>query len=159
MNDEFIAETQIRIKEQNPIPQNPGFPGFRKTVEKIIDLPRRPNGIDVSNDGTKLFVSGEGIGVLDLSSKTFKEMKHPVNMYLSGDGLYYYQNSLIAVQNGGLRKITRFYLDEDQDEIVRSQAREAYHPLFNLPTTGVIVGNHSKLLLFNKIEDDNGIER
>jgi hypothetical protein len=112
------------------------------TFEKVIDLPRRPNGIDFSNDGTKLFVSGEGIGALDLSSRTFKEMKHPVNMYLSGDGLYYYQSSLIAVQNGGFRKITRFYLDADQDEILRSQALEAYHPLFNLPTTGVIVGNH-----------------
>ena len=63
-------------------------------------------------------------------------------MYLSGDGLYYYQNSLIAVQNGGLRKITRFYLNEGQDEIVRSQALEAYHSLFNLPTTGVIIGKH-----------------
>ena len=113
----------------------------RDTIEKVIDLPRRPNGIDLSDDGTKLYVSGEGIGVLDLSSKTFEELKHPVNMYLSGDGLYFYGNSLIAVQNGGLRKITRFYLNEDQDEIVRSQALEAYHPLFNIPTTGVIVGN------------------
>ena len=114
----------------------------KDSIEKIIDLPRRPNGIDVSNDGTKLFVAGQDIGVLDLATKTFKEMKHPAYMYLSGDGLYYHQNSLIAVQNGGLRKISRFFLDEDHDEIVRSHALEAYHPLFNLPTTGVIVGNH-----------------
>jgi hypothetical protein len=114
----------------------------KDSFEKVIDLSRRPNGIDFSNDGTKLFISGEGIGVLELATKTFKELIHPANMYLSGDGLYYYQNSLISVQNGGLRKITRFYLNEDQDEIVRSQALEAYHPLFNLPTTGVIVGNY-----------------
>jgi hypothetical protein len=125
----------------------------KDTIEKIIDLPRRPNGIDVSNDGMKLFISGEDIGVLDLSSKTFKEMRHPVNMYLSGDGLYYYQNSLIAVQNGGLRKITRFYLDEDQDEIVRSQALEAYHPLFNLPTTGVIIGNQFYYIANSQLQE------
>ncbi len=113
----------------------------KDTIEKFIDLPRRPNGIDFSGDGTKLFVAGGGVGVLDISTKTFRELKHPVNMYLSGDGLYYYQNSLIAVQNGGLRKVIRFYLNEGQDEIIRSEALEAYHPLFNLPTTGALVGN------------------
>jgi hypothetical protein len=113
----------------------------KDTIEKFIDLPHRPNGIDFSSDETKLFVAGADIGVLDISIKKFNELKHPVNMYLSGDGLYYYRNSLIAVQNGGLRKITRFYLNENQNEIVRSQALEAYHPLFNLPTTGALVGN------------------
>jgi len=114
----------------------------KDTIEKFYDLPRRPNGIDFSGDGSKLFIAGAGIGVLDIPTKTFRELKHPVNMYLSGDGLYYYRNSLIAVQNGGLRKVTRFYLNEAQDEIVRSQALEAYHSLFNLPTTGVITGKH-----------------
>ena len=113
----------------------------KDTIEKFIDLQRRPNGIDFSSDETKLFIAGDGIGVLDISTKTFKELKHPVSMYLSGDGLYYYRNSLIAIQNGGLRKVTRFYLNEAQDEIVRSKALEAYHPLFNLPTTGALVGN------------------
>ena len=125
----------------------------KDTIDKVIDLPRRPNGIDFSNDWTKLFVSGEGIGVLELSTKTFKELKHPVNMFLSGDGLYYYRNSLIAVQNGGLRKITRFYLNEGQNEIVRSQAMEAYHPLFNLPTTGVIIGNHFYYIANSQIRE------
>ncbi len=114
----------------------------KDAIEIFYDLPRRPNGIDFSPDGTKLFIAGAGIGVLDIPTKTFRELKHPVDMYLSGDGLYYYRNSLIAVQNGGLRKITRFYLNEAQNEIVRSQALEAYHPLFNLPTTGVIIGKH-----------------
>ena len=125
----------------------------KDTIEKVIDLPRRPNGIDISSDLTKLFVSGEGIGVLELSTKTFKELKHPVNMFLSGDGLYFYRNSLIAVQNGGHRKITRFYLNEDQDEIIRAQALEAYHPLFNLPTTGVIVGNHFYYIANSQIRE------
>jgi hypothetical protein len=111
-------------------------------IKKFCDLPRRPNGIDISGDETRLFIAGNGIGVLDISTKIFQELKHPVNMYLSGDGLYYYQNGLIAVQNGGLRKITRFYLNEEQDKIIRSQPLEAYHSLFNLPTTGVIIDKH-----------------
>jgi hypothetical protein len=125
----------------------------KDNIEKFIDLPRRPNGIDFSSDWTKLFIAGDGIGVLELSTKTFSELKHPINMFLSGDGLYYYRNSLIAIQNGGLRKVTRFYLNEDQDEIVRSQALEAYHPLFNLPTTGVILGNHFYYIANSQIRE------
>jgi hypothetical protein len=131
---------------------------IKDTIKKFIDLPRRPNGIDFSDNGTKLFVAGNGIGVLDISKKTFRELKHPVNICLSGDGLYYYKNSLIAIQNGGLRKITRFYLNEAQDEIVRSQPLEAYHPLFNLPTTGALVGNEFYFIANSQLQayDEEG---
>jgi len=130
----------------------------KDNIEKFIDLPRRPNGIDFSSDWTKLFIAGDGIGVLELSTRTFSELKHPINMFLSGDGLYYYRNSLIAIQNGGLRKVTRFYLNEDQNEIIRSKALEAYHLLFNLPTTGVIIGNHFYYIANSQIReyDDKG---
>ena len=131
---------------------------IKDTIEKFCDLPRRPNGIDFSGDGRKLFIAGDGIGVLDISTKTLNELKHPVNMFLSGDGLYYYQNSLIAIQNGGFRKVTQFYLNESQDEIVHSQSLEAYHPLFNLPTTGIIIGNHFYYIANSQIReyDDEG---
>jgi glyoxylase-like metal-dependent hydrolase (beta-lactamase superfamily II) len=123
------------------------------TIEKFMDLPHRPNGIDLSQDGSKLFIAGTDIGVLDIATKTFKGLEHPKNVYLSGDGLYYYQNSLIAVQNGGLRKITRFYLNKNQDEIISSKALEAYHPLFNLPTTGVIIGEYFYYIANSQIRE------
>ncbi|MBN2000007.1 SMP-30/gluconolactonase/LRE family protein [candidate division KSB1 bacterium] len=110
-------------------------------IKKFCDLPRSPNGIDISPDGKKLFVAGSGIGVLDILSKRFTEFPHPPGSLLSGDGLYYYKNSLIAVQNADLGKISRFYLDENQEKIVAKQLLEAYHPLFDIPTTGVIVEN------------------
>jgi len=126
------------------------------TIEKLIDMPRQPNGIDISDDGTKLFIAGNGMGVLDMASKSYKELKYPPNMYVSGDGCYFYKNSLIAVQNGGFRKVSRFYLNDAQDEIVRSEPLEAYHPLFNIPTTGALAGNdfyfiaNSQLRAFNR---------
>ena len=102
---------------------------------RLMDMPRQPNGIDISEDGSKLFIAGDGMSVLDLATQSYKELKYSPNMFVSGDGSYYYKNSLIAVQNN---KVARFYLNEDQDEIVRIQALEAYHPLFNLPTTGAL---------------------
>jgi hypothetical protein len=108
------------------------------TIEKYINIPRQPNGIDISEDGTKLFIAGNGLGVLDLAARAFKELKHHPNMFVSGDGCYYYRNSIIAVQNA---KVTRFFLNEDRNEIIRSEALEAYHPLFNIPTTGALAGD------------------
>lgn len=108
------------------------------SLERYVDLLRSPNGIDCSADGTRLFVAGDGIGVLDVAARRFSELRHPPQTYLSGDGLYYYDNSLIAVKN---RKIERFHLDQSQTEVIRSEALDAYHPLFNMPTTGVVVGN------------------
>jgi len=110
----------------------------RDTIEKFCDLPRRPNGIDFSDKKTKIFIAGSGIGVLDINTKNFCELIHPRNMLLSGDGLYFYKNSLIAVQN---KKVTRFYLNKSQDTIIDAQVLEAYNPLFNIPTTGAVAGN------------------
>jgi len=127
-------------------------------IVKFCDLSMYPNGIDFSPNETKLFIAGSGIGVLDLSTKEFTRLKHPQRMYPTGDGLYYYKNSLIAIQNAGFRKITQFFLNEARDEIVDSRPLEAYHPLFNMPTTGVLVGNQFYYIANSQIRayDDKG---
>lgn len=107
-------------------------------LEKFIDMPRQPNGIDLSDDGGRLFIAGDGMSVVDLATGEFRELAYPVNMFVSGDGCYFYKNSLIAVQNN---KVTRFHLNDAQDEIIRAEMLEAYHPLFNLPTTGALAGD------------------
>jgi hypothetical protein len=130
----------------------------RDRIERFVDLPRRPNGLDLSADERRLFVGGSGIGVLDLASRHFKELRQPVNMYLSSDGLYYYQKSVIAVQNGGLRKVTRFCLNEAEEAVVHSLTLEAYHPLFNVPTTGALVGDDFYFIANSQLRsyDENG---
>jgi hypothetical protein len=130
----------------------------RNRIEKLVDLPRRPNGIDLSADQTRLFVGGSGIGVLDITRRRFTELKHPSNIYLSSDGLYYYQGSLIAVQNGGLARVTRFYLNESEDAVIRKEVLEAYHPLFDVPTTGAIVGHDFYFIANSQLRsfDQNG---
>lgn len=112
-------------------------PGAR-ALELLLELPRRPNGIDITADGRELFVAGNGIGVLDLETMQFRELQHEPRVTVGGDGCYLYQGSLIAIQNV---KVSRLYLDEQHEAIVRAEPLEAYHPLMNVPTTGAIVGD------------------
>jgi hypothetical protein len=91
--------------------------------------------------------------VLEISTKNFRELKHSQKLFLSGDGLYTYQNSLIVIQNGGLKKVMRFTLNETQDEIIRSLALEAFHPLFNMPTTGVVIQNDFFFIANSQLRD------
>jgi sugar lactone lactonase YvrE len=118
----------------------------RDTLEQFIgsDALMYLNGIALSPDERSLYVadSGNMIFKIDLETRSFQGLIHPESVTTYGiDGLYFYENSLIAVQNM-MQRITRFFLVESGDEITRCEIIEANNPLFErLPTTGVIVGN------------------
>jgi hypothetical protein len=58
------------------------------------------------------------------------------------DGLTVRGHTLVAVQNGyGIPRVVRFGVDADFTRIERAQILEAGHPLFDIPTTGVLVGD------------------
>src|SRR5262249_13093765 len=102
-----------------------------------------PNGICISPDEEKLFVAhNEGISSIDIATGTTTLLAHPPDLVCGGiDGLYFYKNSLVAVQNS-LNRVIQFYLNPDLNEIVRYRIIEQNHPFFTMnPTTGVIVGH------------------
>jgi sugar lactone lactonase YvrE len=103
-----------------------------------------PNGITLSEDAKTLFVADwvHGITVLRLDSGERFTLPHPRGASLHGlDGMYFHQGSLVGVQNGvGAGRIVRFLLSETRDQVVRTEVLEAYHPSFQIPTTGVLVG-------------------
>jgi len=79
--------------------------------------------------------------LVNIQDGTYKPLEHPDGVTTVGiDGLYHYKNSLIAVQNG-LGRISRFYLNQAGDKILHSELIEFANPVFNIPTTGTIVGN------------------
>ena len=118
----------------------------RDTLEQFIgsDAFMYLNGIALSPDERSLYVADAGnmIFRIDLESRSFQGLIHPESVTTYGiDGLYYYGNSLIAVQNQ-MQRITRFFLNESGDEITRCEIIEANNPLFEkFPTTGALVGN------------------
>jgi hypothetical protein len=106
---------------------------------------RSPQGIALSADEKHLFVADYSIGVLvfDLATKKYSKLAAPANVSLIGiDGMYFYKNCLIAIQNGVRpHRVIRFFLNRNVDRVERAEVVEANNPLFNEPTLGVVVKN------------------
>lgn len=104
-----------------------------------------PNGITASSDQKYLFVaSWVGINRITIADSQTVMVEPKVTTTLSGiDGLYFYENSLIAIQNsaGPQSRIMKFDLNKQMDAVVKSTLLESDNPLYNRPTTGTIVGD------------------
>lgn len=131
------------------------------------DLFTYPNGITLSQDEQYLYVAhGEGTSAINIDTRSFSILSHPQDMTLNGiDGLYFYKNSLIAIQNDNWQKrVIQFFLNENIDEaeglnfiqlikksllprnkksyqVEGASIIESGNPLFAFPTTGVLVGD------------------
>lgn len=106
-----------------------------------------PNGIAISTDGRKLFISDLpfGVYVVDMKTKQSERLPQSVSISPSGsDGLYFYDNSLIGIinivseRNG---RVARFYLNASAKALTHAVVLDCNHPLYRWPTTGVVVGN------------------
>lgn len=136
-------------------------------LELFVNLGQQafPNGIDLSGDEKHLFVAAAGgIRVVDLRDKKSRTLELPDGVSpVVIDGLYFYKGGLIAVQPfADRRKVVRYHLDEEANAVSRVEVIESEHPLFNQPTTGVIVGKdfyyiaNSQLQLFRSIHKPDG---
>jgi sugar lactone lactonase YvrE len=103
------------------------------------------NGIAVAPDGKQVYVAefGDGISVIDTASRKSRPLGHPKDLCLGTiDGLYFYRDSLIAIQNGIMNpRVARFYLDSHRRTITGFDVLERRNPLFDSITTGVIAGD------------------
>lgn len=102
-----------------------------------------PNGITYTPDRKYLFVAHwAGISRISLADTQMVMLQHKPNTTLTGvDGLVFYENSLIAVQNGAgpQTRIIRFELNKTMDAVTKATVLESQNPLYNIPTTGTIV--------------------
>jgi DNA-binding beta-propeller fold protein YncE len=104
-----------------------------------------PNGITLSADGKKLLVADfGGISSITIQTKKIAALTYPPNTTIAGiDGLYLFNNRLIAVQNGVMpQRIISMQPNQLYSGIDKVEVLEANLPLFEkIPTTGVIAGN------------------
>lgn len=114
------------------------------------------NGIALSTDGRKLYVAGfpDGLTVIDLPAGKFRAVPHPADLCLATiDGLAFYKNTLIAIQNGVMtHRVVRYYLTPDLNAIDHFEILERRNPLFDGPTTGTIA-NGAFYYMANTNED------
>jgi hypothetical protein len=102
-------------------------------------------GITFSEDGKSMFISDyiKGIFKLETESETLRALKSSLPESLKSiDGLTYYNQSLIAIQNAvSPMRVMQYLLNPAQDEIIQAKIIDQGHPAFNEPTLGSLSGN------------------
>jgi sugar lactone lactonase YvrE len=104
-----------------------------------------PNGLALSEDGTRLYVAQfHGLVRVDPASGQVTRVQPPPGTTLGGvDGLSTYGRTLVAVQNGnGRGRIVRFHLGEDPDRVERVEVLGGSDARLDTPTTGAVAGRH-----------------
>ena len=119
----------------------------KDTLEKFESLPsgRFVNGIAAAADGRTLYLAShtEGVVRVDLASRTSEVLPTPAETHLMGtDGLYVHGRTLVAIQNGVKSpRVVQAFLSDDGKSVTKIDVLDREHPLFNVPTCGVTVGN------------------
>ncbi|MCZ8136570.1 MAG: hypothetical protein O9266_09705 [Porphyrobacter sp.] len=106
---------------------------------------RSPQGLAVSADGARLYVSDYryGLAMVDLASGKVARLASDVAAPLDGiDGLWLRKGELVAVQNGtSPMRIIALRLSEDGTRIIGHRVLEQAHPEWTEPLGGSIAGD------------------
>ena len=117
------------------------------SLEKYISHPKFVSlqGITFNVPASSLFVADyrNGIFKIDLETQEIRMLSPLKEVSLKGiDGLYFYDNSLITIQNG-LRpmRVMQHYFSEDEFTFSEIEILDHNHPAFDEPTLGFIEGD------------------
>lgn len=101
-------------------------------------------GMAFNKQQDKLFVADylKGIAMIDIKTKSKKWLAFPDNASPKGiDGLVFYKNTLIAIQNGVKPiRVTHFVLNDQQTDISDFKIIDNNRPEFNEPSLGTLIG-------------------
>lgn len=127
------------------------FPAIYKITSGVREIKlfkhlegfRSVQGLTLTTDDRSLYVADyiRGLFRIDIDSRTLKRVEPAGEMSMKGmDGIYYYNNSIIAIQNGvNPMRIVHLYLSADGDRIKRFRYLEKNNPVLDEPTLGTIV--------------------
>jgi WD40 repeat protein len=97
-------------------------------------------GLSFSENDQFLYISDYVKGIFRLKMKTLELSKVAATYDISlkgTDGIQYYENSLITIQNGVQpNRVVRHYLDATGESFIRSEIIDNAHPAFGEPTIG-----------------------
>jgi len=117
----------------------------RGELKLMIENPKLTSvrGLALSGDGKTLYFADYSLGVfgVDLAAGTGFDFGYDTGrLVLPGiDGLYWYDNTLVVIQNGMTpHRIMRLTLSDDGRKIVKAMPLDAANPAFALPTYGAI---------------------
>lgn len=117
-------------------------------LKPMLENPRLNSirGMTVSGDGKTLYFADYSMGVfgVDLSAgKAFDLDYNAALLTLGGiDGLYWYDGTLVLIQNGmNPRRVIRLSLADNGRKVVKVMPLDVANPAFTLPTYGAIDGD------------------
>lgn len=139
------------------------------SLELFYQLPEiyRPNGIAISGNDRSLFIAvysqPENQFIrLDVASKKIVVVDLQGKHKAGADGLYFYNNSLVAVLPGSAEgKVVQYFMDDQSTKVNRVKIHLRDDPLLLQPSTGAIVGKKfyfiatTNLQLFRKLYNEN----
>jgi sugar lactone lactonase YvrE len=104
-----------------------------------------PQGLAFSSDEKLIFMADylKGLFVIDARTKAIRLATPPPRATILGiDGLYYYKNSLIGIQNGVQpQRLVRIILDQNSTQVRQLEVLEANNSMFDEPTLAVLSGS------------------
>jgi sugar lactone lactonase YvrE len=118
----------------------------KPVIERFTEPIGWINGITASADGKTIYLANHvhGITALDVATKKSVTLPTPEGATMGGiDGLYLYGDRFIGVQNaaGVPARVVSGKMNADRSAIASVEVLEVNHPLADVPTTGVIVGD------------------
>jgi hypothetical protein len=130
------------------------------TLERIA-LPHAfyPNGIALSDDEKHLYVSDAfELFRIDIATRAIDRLRPQDGVSIAGfDGLYFYRNSLIGIQNGvGTPRVLQVKLSADGARVLGVRVLEYRSPLVEIPTTGAIYKDQFYFIANSQIDQLQG---
>jgi len=102
-----------------------------------------PQGVALDDEERYLFVADYSHGVIrvGMRNREIRPLPYPDDLAVLGiDGIAFYENHLIAIQNGVRpHRVVRLRLNDKMDRVTGWEVLEANHPDFDEPTLGVVV--------------------
>lgn len=121
------------------------------------DRLRDINGIAILSDGAIVVNASFGFYKINTNTKEIKSLPFAGYFPLGIDGLSFYKQSLIGIQNVVFPvSVNQYYLNSTFDRIEKARVLVANHPQFDIPTTGTVANEwfyfitNSQLLNFEK---------
>lgn len=137
-NEVYISDSAVpiifKIEKENLVV-------WKDLRKEAINL----QGIAVNKNESKLFIADylKGIMAIEIKSQKGNWLEFPEEASKKGiDGLIFYKNSLIAIQNGVVPiRIVRYNLDEAETKIINFKILDNNRKEFNEPALATLVKN------------------
>lgn len=121
---------------------------LHSTLERKYDLTStfiNLQGLTFNQEYDQLFVSDyiKGIFKIDIKSGATQQLPMHGDIVAKGfDGIYFYKNSIIGIQNGtNPDRVWRLYLDNNSEHVVKNEIVDQAIECFDEPTQGLLINN------------------